>query len=111
MLSFCYRFAFITCRRVFYRLCRGTIDPFEYGAERVAWFNDIDTVWAFAYNTWKMDHRTLKERQQYPKVLDISWTEYVPPASSSGLYTLNTNHYIVKESKMLGNPARAVSGR
>ncbi len=89
-------------------MCRGTIDPFEYGAERVPWFNDIDTVWSFAYNTWGMDRRSLRERKQDPKVLDISWTEYIPPASSTELYTIKTNNFIVKESKMLANPARAV---
>lgn len=89
-------------------MCRGTIDPFEYGAERVAWFNDVDTIWSFAYNTWKMDRRTLRERQQDPKVLDVSWTEYIPPASSTELYTIKTTHFLVKENKILVNPKRGV---
>ncbi|KAI0703551.1 hypothetical protein BC835DRAFT_1410581 [Cytidiella melzeri] len=93
--------------RVLYQLCRGTIDPCEYDATRVSWFNDIDTMWSFAYNTWNSDRRSLAERQQDPKILDISWTEYIPPSSSDGLIAIKTNHYALKENRVLGNPTRA----
>ncbi|KAI0094071.1 hypothetical protein BDY19DRAFT_920647 [Irpex rosettiformis] len=90
--------------RVLYQLCRGTITASEYDARTPPWFGDINTMWSFAYNTWSRDQRTLVERQQDPKVLDVSWTEYIPPSGSETLMAINTNHFIVKENRMLLNP-------
>ena len=95
--------------RVLYQLCRGTITASEYDVQTAPWFNDIDTMWSFAYNTWSRDQRTLAERRQDPKVLDVSWTEYIPPSGSASLVAIKSNHFVVKENRMLQNPEAGVS--
>ncbi|KAI0345265.1 hypothetical protein BDW22DRAFT_1426940 [Trametopsis cervina] len=92
--------------RILYRLWQGSIDPTDYEAARVPWFNDVDTMWSFAFNTWAADRRRLEERQNDPKILDISWTRYAPPSSSEGIYSFKTTHVLVHENRMLANSNR-----
>ncbi|KAI0636617.1 hypothetical protein C8Q77DRAFT_1093677 [Trametes polyzona] len=93
-------------QRVFYRLCQNTIErPFDYALRLAPWLRSTRIV-SFAFNTWGSDTRSLVEREEDPKVLDVSWTEFNAPTDSDDLTAVSTSHYVVHEERFLANPGR-----
>ncbi|OSD08496.1 hypothetical protein PYCCODRAFT_1356917 [Trametes coccinea BRFM310] len=93
-------------QRVLYRLCQNSIErPYDYALKLAPWFQEV-RIFAFAFNTWASDSRSLDERQADPRVLDVGWTEFISPTDSDDLKPLSTSHYIVEEERYLSNPGR-----
>lgn len=92
--------------RVFYRLCQSTIQrPLDYALSLAPWFRSV-RILSFAFNTWASDTRSLTEREEDPKVLDVGWTEFDAPTDSDDLAAVSTSHYVVEEERFLNNPGR-----
>ncbi|OJT02529.1 hypothetical protein TRAPUB_6946 [Trametes pubescens] len=90
-------------QRVFYRLCQSTIErPIDYALNLAPWFKSV-RMFSFAFNTWTLDVRSLPEREEAPVVLDVGWTEFVAPNDSADLTALSTSHYVIEETKNMGN--------
>ncbi len=89
--------------RVFYRLCQSTIErPIDYALNLAPWFKSV-RMFSFAFNTWTLAVRSLPEREEAPVVLDVGWTEFVAPNDSADLTALSTSHYVIEETKNMGN--------
>ncbi|KAI0822751.1 hypothetical protein BC628DRAFT_1387505 [Trametes gibbosa] len=98
--------SFFEHQRVFYRLCQRSIQrPLDYALSLAPWFRQI-RIFSFAFNTWGSDNRSLPEREDDPRIMDVSWTEFNTPTDSCDLSPLSTCHYVVEEERFLGNPGR-----
>lgn len=88
--------------RVFYRLCRGSIDPNEHGIQRVPWLDNIRAR-SFAYNTHIAGHaRHYDERKKDPRILDVGVAEWILPGGSIDLTVERSNYFTIKS--ILTNP-------
>ncbi|KAH9852679.1 hypothetical protein C2E23DRAFT_868512 [Lenzites betulinus] len=93
-------------QRVFYRLLQHSIErPLDYALNLAPRFRHI-YIYSFAFNTWGSDNRSLFEREDDPRIMDVGWTEFNAPTDSSDLTPVSTSHYVVEEERFLGNPGR-----
>ncbi|GJE87087.1 hypothetical protein PsYK624_031700 [Phanerochaete sordida] len=92
--------------RVFYRLCRASVDSAEYSVQRVPFFDNIRAL-SFACtihepSRWRND----EERRTSPVILDLGLTEWILPASSMDMTAERDEYYTVQPRALLQNPGR-----
>ena len=88
---------------VFIRILRGELEDLSlFALQPVPWIRDIRVI-SFALNTWVADIRLLEERIRDPKVLDVGWTEFSPPQSSTDICVMGARHIMIAENRLLNN--------
>jgi hypothetical protein len=99
--------------RLFYRLCRASINSSDYDVQRVPWFDNI-RAFSFAHNVHIASQwRSKQERRTAPVVLDMAFTEWLLPGSSMDLTVLpeTAEYFRVRENSRLKNPGTNVRVR
>ncbi|KAJ7741998.1 hypothetical protein DFH07DRAFT_50688 [Mycena maculata] len=89
--------------RVFYRVLQKQIDKSKYDLGDASWASSI-RVFSFTYNLWFADTRGPDDRRNFPKVLDMGWSEARTPALSGEQKTCR--HIVIKDNQNLQNPEK-----
>ncbi|KAI0723881.1 hypothetical protein C8T65DRAFT_798658 [Cerioporus squamosus] len=93
-------------QRVLYRLHQNLIlYPEDYALGRAPRLPNV-RIYSFAFNLWASDMRSLEERLNDPRVLDVGWTEFAAPTDSDDLRTVSTTHLALEENRILMNKGR-----
>ncbi|KAJ7900411.1 hypothetical protein B0H13DRAFT_2275356 [Mycena leptocephala] len=89
--------------RVLYRVLQNNIHRTKCDLGDTAWSSSI-RVFSFCYNTWSADNRSMANRRNHPKILDIGWCEAQTP--TLGGENQMPKHIAIKENQHLRNPGK-----
>jgi hypothetical protein len=89
--------------RVLYRVLQNNIHRTKCDLGDTAWSSSI-RVFSFCYNTWSADNRSMANRRNHPKILDIGWCEAQTPTLEGE--NQMPKHIAIKENQHLRNPGK-----